>query len=155
MPAAWAAAWAFSRERLAMARSSAFSAWAKAGSKRWLIFAAPRIPQRTFVVVAMLRTPGPRCGTVRRPCHNRGLWHGLLTVPPARPQVSLRSPARPNSLYNGLRWLTTDHESRTTDNLMCLVAVLFRVVEDAPLVVGANREEHYDRPGEPPRLLDG
>jgi uncharacterized protein with NRDE domain len=38
---------------------------------------------------------------------------------------------------------------------MCLIALFFRVVEDAPLVVGANREEFYARGGEPPRLLDG
>ena len=38
---------------------------------------------------------------------------------------------------------------------MCLVALFFRVVEDAPVVVGANREELYSRGGEPPRLLDG
>jgi uncharacterized protein with NRDE domain len=38
---------------------------------------------------------------------------------------------------------------------MCLLALFFRVVDDAPVVVGANREEHYARGGEPPRLLDG
>ncbi len=38
---------------------------------------------------------------------------------------------------------------------MCLLALFIRVVEDAPLVVGANREEFYARGGEPPRLLDG
>jgi uncharacterized protein with NRDE domain len=38
---------------------------------------------------------------------------------------------------------------------MCLIALFFRVVEDAPLVVGANREEYYARGGLPPRLLDG
>jgi uncharacterized protein with NRDE domain len=38
---------------------------------------------------------------------------------------------------------------------MCLLALFFRVVDDAPLVVGANREEFYARGGEPPRLLDG
>jgi uncharacterized protein with NRDE domain len=38
---------------------------------------------------------------------------------------------------------------------MCLLALLFRVVPDAPVVVGANREEMYSRVGEPPRLLDG
>lgn len=35
------------------------------------------------------------------------------------------------------------------------MALLFRVAEDAPLVVGANREEFYARGGEPPRLLEG
>jgi uncharacterized protein with NRDE domain len=38
---------------------------------------------------------------------------------------------------------------------MCLLALFFRMVEDAPLVAGANREEHYSRGGEPPRILDG
>ena len=38
---------------------------------------------------------------------------------------------------------------------MCLLAIFFRAVPDAALVVGANREEFYDRPGEPPQILDG
>jgi uncharacterized protein with NRDE domain len=38
---------------------------------------------------------------------------------------------------------------------MCLLALFFRVVEDAPVVVGANREEFYARGGEPPHVLDG
>jgi uncharacterized protein with NRDE domain len=38
---------------------------------------------------------------------------------------------------------------------MCLLALFFRVVEDAPVVVGANREEFYDRGGSPPQILDG
>jgi hypothetical protein len=38
---------------------------------------------------------------------------------------------------------------------MCLLALFFRVVEDAPVVVGANREEFYRRAGEPPRLIEG
>src|SRR5437660_12013793 len=38
---------------------------------------------------------------------------------------------------------------------MCLLALFFRAVEDAPLVVGANREEAYARPGQPPRILEG
>jgi uncharacterized protein with NRDE domain len=38
---------------------------------------------------------------------------------------------------------------------MCLLAVFFRVADDAPLVVGANREEAYARGGLPPQLLDG
>jgi uncharacterized protein with NRDE domain len=38
---------------------------------------------------------------------------------------------------------------------MCLLALFFRVVEDAPVIVGANREEFYARGGEPPQLLDG
>jgi uncharacterized protein with NRDE domain len=35
---------------------------------------------------------------------------------------------------------------------MCLLALFFRVVEDAAVVVGANREELYERGGEPPRI---
>jgi uncharacterized protein with NRDE domain len=38
---------------------------------------------------------------------------------------------------------------------MCLVAVLWRLVPDAPLIVAANREEAYDRPGTPPQLVQG
>jgi uncharacterized protein with NRDE domain len=38
---------------------------------------------------------------------------------------------------------------------MCLLALFFRVVEDAAVVAGANREEYYRRGGEPPRLLEG
>jgi uncharacterized protein with NRDE domain len=38
---------------------------------------------------------------------------------------------------------------------MCLLALFHRVVEDAPLIVGANREELYERGGEPPQILDG
>jgi len=37
---------------------------------------------------------------------------------------------------------------------MCLLALFYRVVDDAPLVAGANREEFYDRPGLPPQLHD-
>jgi uncharacterized protein with NRDE domain len=36
---------------------------------------------------------------------------------------------------------------------MCLLALFFRVVEDAPVVVGANREEYYARGGEPPAVI--
>jgi uncharacterized protein with NRDE domain len=38
---------------------------------------------------------------------------------------------------------------------MCLLAIFFRIAEDSPLVVGANREEAYARGGEPPQVLDG
>lgn len=38
---------------------------------------------------------------------------------------------------------------------MCLLALFFRVVEDAAVVAGANREEYYQRGGEAPRLLPG
>jgi uncharacterized protein with NRDE domain len=36
---------------------------------------------------------------------------------------------------------------------MCLLAILWRVVEDAPIIVAANREEAYARPGTPPQLI--
>lgn len=38
---------------------------------------------------------------------------------------------------------------------MCLLALFFRVFDDAQVIAGANREEAYNRGGEPPRLLDG
>jgi uncharacterized protein with NRDE domain len=38
---------------------------------------------------------------------------------------------------------------------MCLLVLFFRVVEDAPLVAGANREEYFARGGEPPQILPG
>lgn len=38
---------------------------------------------------------------------------------------------------------------------MCLLALFFHAVDDAPVVIGANREEFYARGGEPPRLLPG
>jgi uncharacterized protein with NRDE domain len=38
---------------------------------------------------------------------------------------------------------------------MCLLALFYRVVEDCPIIVGANREEYYARGGEPPSELAG
>lgn len=38
---------------------------------------------------------------------------------------------------------------------MCLLALLYRVVNDVPVVAGANREESYARGGEPPQVLPG
>lgn len=38
---------------------------------------------------------------------------------------------------------------------MCLLAIYFRVLDEVPLVIGANREEQYARQGEPPQRLDG
>ncbi len=38
---------------------------------------------------------------------------------------------------------------------MCLIALLFQVHADTPLIMAANREEFYSRGGEPPRLFDG
>jgi len=36
---------------------------------------------------------------------------------------------------------------------MCLVIALWRPEEEYPLILAANRDESYDRPGEPPMLL--
>lgn len=38
---------------------------------------------------------------------------------------------------------------------MCLLAIFYRAVDDAHLIVGANREESYSRPASPPQILDG
>ena len=38
---------------------------------------------------------------------------------------------------------------------MCLLAIFHRAVPNAHLIIGANREESYDRPGEPPQILEG
>jgi len=37
---------------------------------------------------------------------------------------------------------------------VCTLAIYFRVLPDYPLVVAANRDEHYDRPSAPPGLLE-
>jgi hypothetical protein len=39
------------------------------------------------------------------------------------------------------------------ENNVCLLALFFRVFDDAAVVLGANREEAYARGGEPPQLL--
>ena len=38
---------------------------------------------------------------------------------------------------------------------MCLVVVLYRVVDGAPVLIAANREERYDRSALPPRVFRG
>jgi hypothetical protein len=38
---------------------------------------------------------------------------------------------------------------------MCLLAILYRVVDGCPVLVAANREESYDRQGTPPQLWSG
>jgi hypothetical protein len=38
---------------------------------------------------------------------------------------------------------------------MCLFALFYRIVDDALIVAGANREEEYARGGNPPAVLDG
>lgn len=37
---------------------------------------------------------------------------------------------------------------------MCLLALLYRMVDEAPVLAGANREEEYARPGEPPEIQE-
>src|SRR5262249_12732785 len=118
MLAARAATAARSRERLAMAHSSARRALAKAGTSRSLILATPRMPQHSLSVV-MVIVRAARGGGSSAHC----------TMPT---DVRLEK-----------------------ERLMCLLAVFFRVAEDAPVVVGANREEYFARGGEPPRLHAG
>ncbi|HEY1232200.1 MAG TPA: NRDE family protein [Candidatus Binatia bacterium] len=36
---------------------------------------------------------------------------------------------------------------------MCTLAIYFRAFDDFPLIIAANRDEHYDRPSAPPSLL--
>jgi uncharacterized protein with NRDE domain len=36
---------------------------------------------------------------------------------------------------------------------VCTLALYFRVLDDYPLIVAANRDEHYDRPSQTPTLL--
>lgn len=38
---------------------------------------------------------------------------------------------------------------------MCLLAILYHTVEDAPIVIAANREEAYSRPATAPQILPG
>lgn len=38
---------------------------------------------------------------------------------------------------------------------MCLLAVYYRVIAEAPVLVAANREERYDRPALPPQVHHG
>jgi hypothetical protein len=38
---------------------------------------------------------------------------------------------------------------------MCILALLYRVAEEAPVIAAANREEYYARGGDPPRVLLG
>lgn len=38
---------------------------------------------------------------------------------------------------------------------MCLLAVLYRLVPESPILVAANREEYYDRPAQPPSIQSG
>ena len=38
---------------------------------------------------------------------------------------------------------------------MCTLALYYKTFDDYPLVVAANRDEHFDRPSAPPSLLNG
>ncbi|MCA9128129.1 MAG: NRDE family protein [Planctomycetales bacterium] len=38
---------------------------------------------------------------------------------------------------------------------MCLLAVLYRLVPESPILVAANREEYFDRPSQPPSIQSG
>lgn len=38
---------------------------------------------------------------------------------------------------------------------MCLLAVLYRLVPESPILVAANREEFYERPSQPPSIQSG
>ncbi|RMF43227.1 MAG: hypothetical protein D6753_05690 [Planctomycetota bacterium] len=38
---------------------------------------------------------------------------------------------------------------------MCILAVLYRLVPESPILVAANREEYYDRPTSPPSIQSG
>ena len=38
---------------------------------------------------------------------------------------------------------------------VCTLALYYRMFDDFPLIVAANRDEHYDRPSAPPVLLPG
>jgi hypothetical protein len=38
---------------------------------------------------------------------------------------------------------------------MCLLAILYKLVPEAPILVAANREESYDRPSLPPSIQSG
>ncbi|HXF76911.1 MAG TPA: NRDE family protein, partial [Methylomirabilota bacterium] len=38
---------------------------------------------------------------------------------------------------------------------MCTLAIYFRVFDDYPIILAANRDEHFDRPSAPPAIADG
>jgi len=41
------------------------------------------------------------------------------------------------------------------DDAMCLMAIQYQLVPEAPLLIAANREERYDRPSLPPSIQSG
>src|SRR5438105_825565 len=79
-------------------------------------------------------------------------------------RVMLKRPRSGGSVYNtgdiahhpGSKTVVAVFSLRSPgpNNFMCLLALLFRVVPDAPVVIGANREEFFARGGEPPQFLD-
>jgi uncharacterized protein with NRDE domain len=46
------------------------------------------------------------------------------------------------------------HEAFCKRECVCTLAIYFRMLPDYPLLVAANRDEHYDRPSAAPRLLE-
>ena len=82
----------------------------------------------------------------RRQELRRLLYRHDRNVVSQRAQASVRHvpQLRTNAVFEGLSGVA-----------MCLLAIFFRAVPDAPLVIGANREEAYGRGGEPPRILPG
>jgi uncharacterized protein with NRDE domain len=46
------------------------------------------------------------------------------------------------------------HEAFCKRERVCTLAIYFRMLPDYPLLVAANRDEHYDRPSAPPSLLE-
>ena len=47
-----------------------------------------------------------------------------------------------------------NYEAFCKSGEVCTLAVFFRILADSPLLVAANRDEHYDRPSDSPRDLD-
>lgn len=59
-----------------------------------------------------------------------------------------------DATYNSEVLFSYTRPERGEPTLMCLLALLYRFSEDAPVIVGANREEFFDRGETPPRLFD-
>src|SRR5262245_39915761 len=72
--------------------------------------------------------------------------------------ISIRLASWCRARHAGLSHCTMSAGNRPRkrrERVMCLLALFYRVVEDAAIVAGANREEGYARGGEPPHLLEG
>src|SRR3954468_7833202 len=148
MPAWAAAARDRSRSRLAMARRSARVALRKPGISRSLMFATPRMPQRSLVGWLTGRVRLDEVGRVRVQCR----WRFDQRAP-RWPQVVGR-------IFQSVFFLLVEGEEDGLENPaydkewpMCRLAILYRVCDDAPLGIGANREEYSPRGGDPPRPL--